>query len=469
MRRACLLVVAVLALAACGRGDGGPAPVSGSETGGAPDGSVQPVGGPGIHTVRRGETLSEIAQRYGVDMEAMAAVNDLSPPYLLNIGQRLRIPRPRTYKVQRGDTVYEIARRFRAPIRAVIEANDLSPPYRLRVDQTLRIPQPRTHEVARGDTLYSISRRYDVSMSELARLNGLSPPYIIQPGQDLLIPGGRTRVARADTSVPNARETANGDDDGGDDGKNDGGDAGGNGGASGPSDAGTTGATESGDAANADTTSTRTANASDAGAGERDAGGPPVQVPRPEPKPAEIKRADASDATGPDSGRGEREDTQTASRPEDVPDPPARESGRFAWPVRGELVADYGPQDNGLHNDGLNIAVRRGTPVEAAANGVVAYVGNELQGFGNLILVKHAENWITAYAHLDTILVDRGAEVSRGEPIGRVGSTGGVAEPQLHFETRRGSNAVDPNEVLGPTTASRADDRRAVRDGRSAG
>ena len=456
MRRACLLLALVLALAACARGDGGSAPVT---RGGA--GAGQPESGPGIHTVQRGQTLSEIAQRYDVDMDAIAALNDLSPPYLLRIGQRLRIPVPRTYEVQGGDTVYEIARRFGVPIRAVIEINDLDPPYRLQVDQALRIPQPRTHEVARGETLYTISRRYDVAMSELARLNDLSPPYTIKPEQELLIPGGRTRVADASTGGTAAeRDTA---DDAGDGGVTTSADtadtAGRDGGATGPADTADTADTADGDTGDQATQTARAGN----GGGNNTAGAAaaPVEVPRPEPKPAEIKRADAGEATesGADSGGGAT--TRTASRREDVPDPPARDSSRFAWPVRGEVVTDYGPQDNGLHNDGLNIAAKRGTPVKAAANGVVAYVGNELEGFGNLVLVKHADNWITAYAHLETILVERGQELARGETIGRVGNTGGVPEPQLHFETRRGSDAVNPNEVLGPATASKATERAA--------
>ena len=442
MRRGWAIGCALLVLAACGRGGEGPAPVTygdaqhggraaDSPSRGGNGGTLRPVSGPGIHTVARGETLSGIAASYGVRMEAMAALNGLEPPYTLRIGQRLRIPRPRRYAVQRGDTVYGIARRFRVPIRAIIEANNLQPPYRLDVDQTLRIPQPRVHEVVRGDTLYSISRRYDVPMSELARLNGLESPYTITPGQELLIPAGGTRIASAD----------------GDDGKR----------ASGPD--GSTAAdggqnvdaeSQTAQASARSETSSRTATA-DTGDGTERQRTSAIDVPRPEPKPAAITRA-ARERERAASQDGRQ---QAASRPEEVPDPPARSASRFAWPVRGKIVTDYGPQDDGLHNDGLNIAAGRGTPVKAAANGVVAYVGNELRGFGNLILVKHADNWITAYAHLDRILVDRGGKVARGEPIGRVGTSGGVAEPQLHFETRRGSDAVNPREVLGPTTADR--------------
>ncbi len=432
MRRGWAIGWIMLVLAACGRGGDGPAPVTygndrraGDRPASAASASVRPVSGPGIHTVARGETLSGIAARYGVRMGAMAAVNDLEPPYTLRIGQRLRIPKPRRYTVARGDTVYGVARRFRVPIRAIIEANDLQPPYRLDVDQTLRIPQPRVHEVVRGDTLYSISRRYDVPMSELARLNGLSPPYTITPGQELLIPAGGTRIASARRDDGDAGTSIDRQD----------------------APAGASDGTASADSASGRDAPDGDETAEAARSAANDDG---VGVPKPEPKPAAIKRA----AREHDAGEGAGE-TQTASRPEAVPDPPARSNSRFAWPLRGEILTGYGPQPNGLHNDGLNIAAGRGTPVKAAANGVVAYVGNELRGFGNLVLIKHADSWVTAYAHLDTILVERGEKVARGEPIARVGSSGGVTDPQLHFETRRGTEAVDPKNVLGPTTASR--------------
>ncbi len=441
MRRGWAIGCVVLILAACGRGGDGPAPVTYGNAGGAggrADGAAfRPVSGPGIHTVARGETLSGIADRYGVSMGAVAALNGLEPPYTLRIGQRLRIPKPRRYTVNPGDTVYGIARRFRVPIRAIIEANDLQPPYRLDVDQTLRIPQPRVHEVVRGDTLYSISRRYDVPMSELARLNGLESPYTITPGQELLIPAGGTRIASAESDTgagasgaaaapadpaPDAAESAET------------GDSAGNAAAPGDADA---------------RDGTETESAAGEGGGDTPTAGRAVEVPKPEPKPEAIKRAARAD----DGDGGD--ETETAGRPAEVPDPPARSAGRFAWPLRGEILTGYGPQPDGLHNDGLNIAAGRGTPVKAAANGVVAYVGNELRGFGNLVLVKHADSWITAYAHLDTILVERGEKVARGETIARVGSTGGVTRPQLHFETRRGTDAVDPKDMLGPTTARR--------------
>jgi murein DD-endopeptidase MepM/ murein hydrolase activator NlpD len=130
--------------------------------------------------------------------------------------------------------------------------------------------------------------------------------------------------------------------------------------------------------------------------------------------------------------------------------------GSFAWPVRGRVLAGYGSGRDGTHNDGINIAAPRGTPVEAADGGVVAYAGNELRGYGNLILIKHPNGWISAYAHCEQILVKRGEKVARGQPIARVGATGNVTVPQLHFELRHGDKPVDPRAYLSPLPSAAA-------------
>jgi murein DD-endopeptidase MepM/ murein hydrolase activator NlpD len=134
---------------------------------------------------------------------------------------------------------------------------------------------------------------------------------------------------------------------------------------------------------------------------------------------------------------------------------PARGGRNFAWPVRGEIASDFGSKPGGLVNDGINIMAPRGTAVRAAENGIVSYAGNELRGFGNLVLIRHAGNWITAYAHLDSIDVRTGGEVQRGQVIGRIGQTGNVGEPQLHFEIRRGNTPVNPRQFLAAQTAER--------------
>ncbi|WP_448031794.1 peptidoglycan DD-metalloendopeptidase family protein [Bradyrhizobium liaoningense] len=120
----------------------------------------------------------------------------------------------------------------------------------------------------------------------------------------------------------------------------------------------------------------------------------------------------------------------------------------FRWPVRGKVVTSYGAKTNGKSNDGINLAVPEGTPVKAAEDGVVAYSGNELKGYGNLVLVRHANGYVTAYAHASELLVKRGDTIKRGQVIAKSGQSGEVASPQLHFEIRKGSSPVDPLQFL---------------------
>jgi murein DD-endopeptidase MepM/ murein hydrolase activator NlpD len=127
---------------------------------------------------------------------------------------------------------------------------------------------------------------------------------------------------------------------------------------------------------------------------------------------------------------------------------PAISGKGFVWPVRGKVISGFGAKAKGMRNDGINIATSRGASVVAAENGVVVYAGNELRGFGNLLLVKHSGGWVTAYAHNENILVKRGVRVSKGQPIATVGSSGNVKNPQLHFEMRRGRVARDPRKYL---------------------
>ena len=120
----------------------------------------------------------------------------------------------------------------------------------------------------------------------------------------------------------------------------------------------------------------------------------------------------------------------------------------FRWPVRGKVITAYGAKANGKANDGINLAVPEGTPVKAAEDGVVAYSGNELKGYGNLVLVRHANGYVTAYAHASELLVKRGDTIKRGQVIAKSGQSGEVGSPQLHFEIRKGSSPVDPLQFL---------------------
>ena len=125
----------------------------------------------------------------------------------------------------------------------------------------------------------------------------------------------------------------------------------------------------------------------------------------------------------------------------------------FLWPVRGRVVSTFGSKPGGVRNEGINIAVPEGADVRAASDGVVAYAGNELKGYGNLVLIRHKNGWVTAYAHNKELLVKRGQRVRRGEVIAKAGSTGSVKTPQLHFELRKGASAVNPLKHLGTRTA----------------
>ena len=139
-----------------------------------------------------------------------------------------------------------------------------------------------------------------------------------------------------------------------------------------------------------------------------------------------------------------------------VSEQPVQEAGglSFRWPVKGRVISGYGAKPGGLRNEGVNIAVPEGTGVRSAEAGVVAYAGNELKGYGNLVLIRHEGGWVTAYAHNKELLVKRGDAVKRGDMIARAGQTGSVSSPQVHFEIRKGATAMDPMRFLSSSTAS---------------
>ncbi len=116
----------------------------------------------------------------------------------------------------------------------------------------------------------------------------------------------------------------------------------------------------------------------------------------------------------------------------------------FRWPVRGRIISGFGKQKDGRFNEGIDVAVPVGTSVKAAENGIVAYAGSELERYGKLILIRHADGWVSAYANNDKLLVKRGDRVRRGQIIAKAGKTGKVDRPQLHFELRKGKTPVDP-------------------------
>jgi murein DD-endopeptidase MepM/ murein hydrolase activator NlpD len=249
-----------------------------------------------------------------------------------------------TATVQRGDSISMIAERYKVQLDALIAANNLSAPYMVHPSQRLILPPPKTYKVQSGDTVYEVSRLFSTTQTRLVRLNNIPKPYRLKIGQVLKLPMPEQMI---------------------------------------------------------------TASAS--------------------AKPESVKRL---------------QKRAVAKAPQ------LSGSGKFGLHVQGDLISTYGPKSGGLHNDGINIAAARGTSVKAAQSGVVAYVGDGIEGYGNLVLVRHDKGYITAYAHLDSTSVKRGSVLNKGDVLGKVGSTGNVSEPQLHFEIRKGTKAINPAVLL---------------------
>jgi len=244
----------------------------------------------------------------------------------------------------------------------------------------------KTVVVRKGDTLYAISRRYGVTVRAMIQRNHLKPPYYLYPGQKLKRPITKIhRVLKSDTVYSLSRKYQ------------------------------------------VDMTSFALLN--NLKKPYLLAIGQKLKVPGglSTSRPARI----SSNSTHQDIG------------------PPPPQSGKgFMWPVRGALLSSYGRKDKGYHNDGINIAAKYGGYIRAADSGVVVYAGDKMKGFGKLILIRHRNGWITAYAHNSSLLIKKGQVVKRGQAIARVGQSGGVSRPQLHFEMRKGARAVNPVPYL---------------------
>jgi murein DD-endopeptidase MepM/ murein hydrolase activator NlpD len=309
----------------------------------------------------------------------------------------VQAPPVETVTVAQGDTLYSISRRLNVSVRAMIDTNHLSPPYRLIPGQRLMLPGIVEHVVKPGETLLAVAQRYGTTPADLARINNLKAPnYVIKVGQRLTLPAAAKTASAAPEQLANKADRR-------------------------PA-----------------TVETQPL--------------PPPSQPQPQPQQAPHQQAPAAQPQAsppmeplPVSARVERPVNKHNYAP--LTEPPAL-SGGFAWPARGRLVARFGVMGKGVRNDGINIEVPRGAPVRAAADGVVAYAGNELRGFGNLLLIKHADGWMSAYGHNDELVVKRGEVVKRGQVVAKAGASGNVRTPQLHFELRKNGDAVDPQRHL---------------------
>ncbi len=292
----------------------------------------------------------------------------------------------KTHRVKAGDTLFSLSRAYGVSVRALVTQNDLKEPYTLGIGQTVVIPESREHLVVKGDTIYSLSLRYNLSITELVERNSLQEPYTLFVGQRLELPGAVEQRVLEQQNTENQEVAVRFEEV--------------------PQ---VTEPTVTVSVPAQDTLTVRQATV----------------LPKRRPAP---RTATASNA---------------AQRPS-VPEPLARSSDRFLRPVQGKIISGFGPKADGIFNDGINIAVKSGTPVRAAENGVVVYAGSRLKGFGQMLLIKHAEGWLTTYAHNSELLVRQGDVVKRGQPVARVGQTGNVDRPQLHFEIRRGEKSLNP-------------------------
>lgn len=264
--------------------------------------------------------------------------------------------------------------------------------------------------VRKGDTLYSISRKYNVPIKDMIQANRLSAPYTLYVGQKLNLPSKQYHTVQRGESLYSIARMHNVD------------------------------VTSLSRVNNLKTPYSLSvgqrlllpASVSTSGTGKKT-----------------YSDSSSSVAKAPSSQNSTAKYQSAAKSPAETYTPPAsNRKTKFMWPVNGTVISGFGNLGKGRKNDGINIKVPLGTAVKAADGGTVAYAGNELKGFGNLILIKHTDGWITAYAHNDKLLVKKGQKVVRGEKIATVGSTGSVTVPQLHFEVRAGKKAVNPRSYL---------------------
>ncbi|MBB6310188.1 M23 family metallopeptidase [Xanthobacter tagetidis] len=269
--------------------------------------------------------------------------------------------------------------------------------------------KPGTHVVQAGETLGSVARTYSVTPDQLGAANGIAPGMTVRTGQSLVIPQ-RSSVAQApQPAAPAPRAVA---------------------------------------AAPAPAPAPAPKQVQVAATPAKPADAMPADT-----KAAAKTQAVAASPAPPPAGQKADAKVETAAKLTQVADaddgPRGAGSGpQFRAPVRGRVIAGYGPKPGGTHNDGVNFAVPEGTAVRAAEDGTVAYAGNELKGFGNLVLIKHADGYVTAYAHASEIDVKRGDQVRRGQVIAKAGQSGNVSTPQLHFEIRKGNQPVDPSRYV---------------------
>jgi murein DD-endopeptidase MepM/ murein hydrolase activator NlpD len=343
------------------------------------------VGGRVI-TVARNEDLDTLTARFGVPQEQILNANQLKSASQIRPGKVLVIPR-----------------------RIAMAPDSLKPTNVATYDQPAEeiAPTPRmlasnasTYVVQPGDTLFGVARKSGMKATEIAALNGFTTDTQLRSGQTLRLNGRAPKemVAVNEPRMLGAPEKP----------------------------LGTL-------VVNKGPKIRLTSPAETAETGQLVMAAP--KVPEMPSIPVE-RRVDAPTTT------------VAANAIDDAADAASTDGKSFRWPVRGRIISGFGSKPNGERNDGINLAVPEGTSVKAVETGTVIYAGNELEGYGNLVLVRHADGWVSAYAHNKDLLVKRGDQVRRGQTVAHAGMSGSVSAPQVHFELRKGAKPVNPLDYL---------------------
>ena len=323
-------------------------------------------------------------------------------------GSVVTIAGPRQlHTVKSGDTLTAIARKFDMTVSELADANKLDPDKPLKLGAKVKGPATtqKAYVVQNGDTLGAIAKRFNVSVKELAAENDLRATASVKKGQKIALPSGfkdKGPIKTTTTSVATARPA---------------------------------------------TPPANTYARVDSSAAAPSTPSSPIPYT---PSGSSTSRPSAPVAAQPITPPANtRPIIETAAAPTEA-EIIASGKGKFAWPLRGEIISSFGVKGTGQRNDGLNIRAPQGTPVLSSADGEIAYAGNQVPTFGNLVLVKHADGWVTAYAHLSSTNVKMRQQVKQGEQLGTVGATGGVNEPQLHFEMRYAPTVKDKAKPVDP-------------------
>ncbi|MDB5476072.1 MAG: peptidase [Phenylobacterium sp.] len=425
----------------------------------------QTLKGPGATTTAyvaaRGDNLPAVAKRFGVTEKALKAENGLGKrAAALKSGQHLKLPEgfkdhaapkaeaapapsrkrgriapadeapmtsaggdrsvpgrltevpgpPHSYRVKKGDTLDKVADRLGISTAQLKKDNHLRTNL-IRPGQTLKAPggTVKAYVVGPSDTTYGIAKRFGVTIEALRAANGMGRRGTIHTGEKLRLPSGYRDHGPAAaapsiyTPTPDRSTPTR------------------------PQPYTPPGADEAQPTAPGTRPSTPQPYV------------PPIVTPRPYTPPATNRTAPLLPQASPPPT-----DSQVAELGR----------GKFIWPIRGEVLSDYGPKAPGQKNDGLNIQANAGDAVRAVAAGDVVYAGDQVPGYGNLVLIQHPDGWVSAYAHLSKVGVKMQQKVTQGQEIGQAGSTGGVTEPQLHLEIRYRppgedrARPIDPKLVL---------------------